>query len=178
MTTTERLNAFAKIAVPICREEKYPPELLLAQWAAESSWGAKPSGRNNVFGMTRAGRHVNFSWIVTREELTAVGIANLSDEERETITSKQLLPNGRFDVRLRRQFAAFNSVEEAVRDQITLIKTGAPYRRAWATYQATKKLDDLTLGVAKVYATDSRYGQLLLAISKQKNVNDAVRANG
>lgn len=177
MTNTERLNAFASVAVPICRELKHPPELLLAQWAAESAWGTKEAGTNNVFGMTKAARHKKWEWVPTREILTGLAIGRLDPDEQARITSKVMQPNGRYEVRLSRRFAAFDSVEAAVRDQIKLIQTGSPYKKAWARYQATGGLSTLIQEVAAIYATDPSYGALLLAISNQKNINDAVKAN-
>lgn len=176
-TKTERLNNFARVAVPICRIESYPPEMLLAQWAVESSWGAAEAGKNNVFGMTKAARHATWEWVKTWEILSAEGIAKLPAEERSRIVSKELRPDGKFKVRLERKFAAFESIQHAILDKINLIKNGAPYKRLFAKYAADGSLNDLIKSVAAVYATDPNYGQLLLTVSKQKNILDAIKAN-
>lgn len=168
------LTAFAKIAVPICREMDYPPEFLLAQWAAESSWGAKPSGENNVFGMTKASRHKGFQWVPTREVLTSQAIGRLDPDEQARITSQLRRPDGKWDVRLSRRFAAFDSVKSAIRDLIELIQTGPPYKKAWARYASTGALPVLIAEVAAVYATDPTYATLVKAIAGQSNVRKAV----
>ena len=46
-----RLNEVARIAVALEAETGCPAQLLVAQWAVESQWGAKPVGHANYFGI-------------------------------------------------------------------------------------------------------------------------------
>ena len=52
-----RLAEVARIAVRIEAETGCPARLLIAQWALESEWGAKPAGAANYFGIKKAARH-------------------------------------------------------------------------------------------------------------------------
>ena len=42
-----RLNEVARIAVDLESQTGCPAQLLIAQWALESKWGAKPAGNAN-----------------------------------------------------------------------------------------------------------------------------------
>lgn len=171
-----RLNEFAAVAVQIERERDYPPELLIAQWAVESGWGSMQSGRNNCFGMTRAARHgENWAWIPTSEVLSQTGIDNLPAEERARVTSQKMRPDGRFDVRLSRQFACYDTFLEGVLDKVNLIENGAPYKDMFAGYRVDRDLNKLIDSVAKVYATDPGYGTLVKTIAAQRNVREAIQ---
>ena len=52
-----RLAEVARIAVRLEAETGCPARMLVAQWALESSWGAKPTGASNYFGIKKAARH-------------------------------------------------------------------------------------------------------------------------
>ncbi|MBI1872442.1 MAG: glucosaminidase domain-containing protein [Acidobacteria bacterium] len=133
-------------------ETGVPARMLVAQWAIESRWGAKPVGDFNFFGIKRAKRHGKGSAVETREVI---------DGE---------------DVRRVCEFADYDSLEESCRDYAWLITHGAPYRAAWQKYQQNSDLCDLVLAVARVYATDPNYGWLALKIVEQPNVVAAIKA--
>ena len=46
-----RLMEVARIAVRLEAQTGCPASLLIAQWALESQWGAKPVGHANYFGV-------------------------------------------------------------------------------------------------------------------------------
>ena len=46
-----RLREVACVAVALEAQTGCPPQLLTAQWAVESKWGAKPVGQHNYFGI-------------------------------------------------------------------------------------------------------------------------------
>lgn len=50
----QRLAEVARIAVRLEAETGCPAQLLIAQWALESQWGAEPAGVANYFGMKKA----------------------------------------------------------------------------------------------------------------------------
>ena len=49
----ERLQQIAKIAVALEAQTGCPAQMLIAQWAVESQWGAKPVGHANYFGVKK-----------------------------------------------------------------------------------------------------------------------------
>ena len=49
-----RLREVARIAVALEAQTGCPAQLMIAQWALESQWGAKPAGHANYFGVKRA----------------------------------------------------------------------------------------------------------------------------
>lgn len=177
MTRAERLAEFAAVAVTIEKSKDYPPQMLISQWALESAWGTKQSGRNNFFGMTKADRHgESWDWADTREVLTNYGISKLDPEERASITSKTVRPDGKFDVRLRRRFASYPTLLAGVLDKVMLIQEFARYSPAFRRYQLSRDVLRLIEEVAQAgYATDPNYAQSLKAIAVQANVLAAIK---
>ncbi|MCC6366860.1 MAG: glucosaminidase domain-containing protein [Bryobacterales bacterium] len=102
----KRLAQVAQIAMRLEAETAIPARMLVAQWAIESQWGAKPTGNANYFGIKRAKRHQKFTTVETREVI-----------------------NGE-DVVCKCEFADYGSLEESCRDYAWLITHGAPYRAA------------------------------------------------
>lgn len=144
--TTDRLREIARLAVAMETGTGVPARLLIAQWAIESRWGAKPVGQYNVFGIKRSARHAKFVDIATREVVAG------SDQH------------------VRVEFADYDSLEDACRDYAWLISQGSPYRAAWKQYQQDRDLNRLIDGVAQVYATDPGYARLLKQIAGQQNI--------
>ena len=62
----QRTDEIARIEA----ETGCPARLLIAQWAMESEWGAKPAGAANYFGIKKASRH-DKCCIVTTQEVVA-----------------------------------------------------------------------------------------------------------
>jgi hypothetical protein len=177
MSLEDRLAAFARVAVAVGRGKGYPPALLISQWAIESGWGLRISGKNNYFGMTRAERHGdNWEWVSTREVLSAYGISRLSESERDKITRTEKRDDGKFDVYLSRRFASYPTLTDAVLDKVWLIQSGAPYRAHFAQYRIDNDLNRLVDGIAPIYATDPNYAALVKKIAAQTNVRAAITA--
>ena len=61
-----RLNEVAHIAVALQTQTGCPAQLMTAQWAVESLWGAKPAGHANYFGIKKAARHEMCCTVTTR----------------------------------------------------------------------------------------------------------------
>ena len=155
MTRAERLDEVARIAVRIEAECGLPAQALIAQWALESQWGAKPCGQANYFGIKAAARHAKTCMVDTQE----------------------VVCHERIDQTL--AFADCNSLEESCRDYAWLITHGSPYRQAWADYQQHRDVQSLVQSVARRYATAPSYGALAGQIAKQENVAAAIaRAKG
>ncbi len=147
-----RLAEVARIAVRLEAETGCPAQLLLAQWALESQWGAKPAGTANYFGIKKASRHEKCCTVTTREVV-----------------------NGKSVVR-DLQFADYDSLEASCRDYAWLITHGKPYAVAWGKYQKNRDLRALIAAVAGTYATDPNYKALATTIAYQQNVAAALTA--
>jgi len=88
-----------------------PAQLLIAQWALESKWGAKPAGNANFFGVKKSDRHEKCCTVSTREVVNGKSVVQDLD------------------------FADYDSLEDSCKDYAWLITQGAPYHQAWAQYQ-------------------------------------------
>ena len=135
----QRLKEVARIAVALEEKTGCPAQLLIAQWALESEWGAKPAGHANYFGIKKADRHKLCCTVATRE---VVGGKSIVQEL---------------------QFADYDSLEDSCRDYAWLITNGAPYHAAWQQYLNDRDLHTLIAAVARVYATDPDYARLTAA---------------
>lgn len=146
----QRLNEVARIAVSLEAETGCPARLMIAQWALESQWGAKPAGHANYFGIKKADRHTKCCNVRTRE----------------IVNGKSVVEN--------LEFADYDSLEDSCQDYAWLITNGAPYRHAWVQYQTARDLNSLIAAVARVYATDPGYTRLAVTIAGQTNVTEAI----
>jgi flagellum-specific peptidoglycan hydrolase FlgJ len=146
----ERLAKVAGIAARLEAETGCPAQLLIAQWALESKWGAKPAGKANYFGIKKASRHQQCCTVTTCEVVAGKSVVQ------------------------KLQFADYDSLEESCRDYAWLITHGAPYRTAWQRYQKDRDLRALIVAVAGVYATDPQYARLAGEIAGQTNVAAAI----
>ena len=146
----QRLREVARIAAALEVQTGCPAQLLIAQWAVESDWGAKPAGHANYFGVKKADRHRKCCTVTTREVV-----------------------NGRSVVQ-KIEFADYDSLEDSCRDYAWLITNGEPYRAAWERYRNGRDLNTLIAAVAQVYATDPNYARLVAVIAGQTDVAQAI----
>ncbi len=149
-TLETRLNEVARIAVRLEQETGCPAQLMIAQWAIESAWGEKPVGHANYFGIKKADRHTKCCTVTTRE----------------VINGKSVVEN--------LEFADYDSLEDSCRDYAWLITNGSPYHAAWELYQQDCNLDAFITAVARVYATDPGYENLVSVVAAQTNVVSAI----
>ncbi len=147
-----RLHEVARVAVALEAQTGCPAQLMIAQWAVESNWGAKPVGHANYFGVKMAERHKLCCRVTTREVID--GQSKLMDLD----------------------FADYLSLADSCKDYAWLITQGAPYRAAWQKYQTTHDLHALIAAVAGTYATDPHYATMVSLIAGQTNVAQAVGA--
>jgi flagellar protein FlgJ len=178
----ERLAEFAKAAVVFERETGYPAAAMVAMWAQESGWGkSMPEDSCNCFGLTYRPRHQGYAWAPTFEIMTPTQVVALDADEKATITSKVARPDGKYHVRLKRKFAKYPTLLDCIRDKYKLL-TGSK-RYADAVNKAIKAKDAeavINAVAAGGWASDPGYAKSLIAISKQRNVLDAInkaRAN-
>ncbi len=147
-----RLQEVARIAVALEAQTGCPAQLMIAQWAVESKWGAMPVGHSNYFGVKMAPRHAMCCTVTTTEVL---------DGEH---------------VKMDLAFADYPSLAESCKEFAWLITEGAPYRAAWQAYQAGGDLHSLIGEVARTYATDPHYAAVVSQIAAQANVAQALAA--
>lgn len=148
----QRLNEVAGIAAALEKQTGCPARLMIAQWALESEWGAKPVGHANYFGIKKADRHTRCCTVTTHE----------------FVNGKSVVEN--------LEFADYGSLADSCADYAWLITNGAPYRVAWVQFQQGRDLGALIASVARVYATDPSYAHLAEAIAGQANVTEAIAA--
>ena len=146
----QRLKEVAGVAAALETLTGCPARLMIAQWALESEWGAKPVGQANYFGVKKAARHTKCCTVTTHEFV-----------------------NGR-PILEHLEFADYDSLADSCRDYAWLITNGAPYHAAWKQYQHSHDLGALIASVARVYATDPDYAHLAEAIAVQANVTRAI----
>jgi flagellum-specific peptidoglycan hydrolase FlgJ len=147
-----RLTEMARAAVALEKQTQCPAPLMIAQWAVESRWGAKPVGHANYFGIKK----------------------NARDPKCCTTETEEVVNGKRVEEEL--EFADYVSLEDSCRDYAVLITTGEPYRAAWERYSNDHDLNALIVAVAAKYATDPGYGALVSLIAQQANVARAIGA--
>lgn len=175
------LAEIARAAVACEKEFGVPAEFTVAQWAAESAWGKKESGKNNVFGVKFLSPSIHpngFTWVATREwfsdkqkELVELGglIRNLKTTGKTAGSAKEYTCEDRF--------ANYASLEEAVADRARMFTTLRRYSPHVEAFKVDKDVNKLIAGIAAAgYATDPGYRTLLQKIAAQKNVVDACAA--
>ena len=145
-----RLTEVANIAVRLERTTLVPAQLMVAQWALESKWGAKPAGQANYFGIKKAARHDKCCTVTTHEVIN--GVSKQQDLE----------------------FADYNSLEDSCADYAWMIANAAPYRKAWAAFLIDRDPLKLLRNIAGIYATDPSYLRLVQQIAGQGDVVQAL----
>ena len=147
----QRLNEIATIAVSIETETHLPAQVLIAQWALESEWGAKPAGHANYFGIKKAARHAKCCTVTTHE----------------TINGKDVIQD--------LEFADYDSLLDSARDYAWLLTHGEPYAEAWRAFQGNGAVRPFVFAIALKYATGLGYARLAVQIADQQNVADAIQ---
>lgn len=143
------LASASQAAIAAERTTGCPRELSVAQWALESSWGAKQPA-NNCFGIKVYAGCYGVQMIDTWE-----------------------VTNGK-KLRERLAFSTFPTLEACFEYHGKLIATGARYRAAWDNYERDLDLDGLIEDISKVYATDPGYSKKLRVILRMPQVVEAL----
>jgi flagellum-specific peptidoglycan hydrolase FlgJ len=116
------------------------PAIVAAQWAGESAWGNRTSGKFNYFGV-KAGPNEPGTMAATHEVI-----------------------NGR-RVAVKAKFKDYNSLEEAIKGRVDFIATNPRYRKA-GYFNARTPLEAVMALKAGKYATDPNYDKLLIKIMR------------
>ncbi len=172
-------DALVPCAITAERRTGFPAEAICAAAAIESSWGARPTGDFNLFGLTKATNpELPGRLVPTHEVLSLSEFAKLPMDERESVTERVDMGHGTYRYSLSRWFPSFPSMQAAVDAYAALItRPGSRYAAAWQAYQRDHKMDALLDGVAKAgYATGSDYGLLLRQVANGSRIAMAVLA--
>jgi flagellum-specific peptidoglycan hydrolase FlgJ len=124
---------------------KIPASVSLAQWALESSWGAKDMGCFNYFGM--------------KARCDARGTPL---DPHVMMPTREVSKSGQ-DYTITAPFRKFASADEAFDEHGKLLATAGAYAKARAALPDADKFADALTGV---YATDPKYGQTLRQIMR------------
>lgn len=121
------------------------PAVVAAQWAIESGWGAKESGKNNFFGIK-----------------ARPGQPGTVRKTREVINGRSVYINDRF--------ADYNTLEEGIAARVAFTKQNKRYERsgyfsARTPYEAAQALQ------RGGYATDPNYANSLAAVIKGRKID-------
>lgn len=121
------------------------PAVVAAQWAVESGWGAKESGKNNFFGIK-----------------ARPGQPGTMRRTREVLNGRTVYINDRF--------ADYNTLEEGIAARVAFTKqnkryTNSGYFTARTPYEAAMALQ------RGGYATDPNYANSLAAIIKGRKID-------
>ncbi|TXG81440.1 MAG: hypothetical protein E6R13_06195, partial [Spirochaetes bacterium] len=116
------------------------PDIVAAQWALESGWGKKQSGKFNFFGIK-----------------AAKGEKGTTVRTREVYSGQNVMINA--------AFKDYASLEEGIADRVAFIKRNPRYTKAG--YFSAKTPYDAAVALQKGgYATDPNYANLLCSIIK------------
>ena len=121
------------------------PAVVAAQWAIESGWGAKESGKNNFFGIK-----------------ARPGQPGTVRKTREVINGRTVYINDKF--------ADYNTLEEGIAARVAFTKQNKRYERsgyfsARTPYEAAQALQ------RGGYATDPNYANSLAAVIKGRKID-------
>lgn len=155
----EFINAVAPIVVPVVVEYGLPPSLCLAQLSLESGFGSSAMAQkgNNYLGRKwRKGDKDAFDFYWSKEEIPDFDPADVEfPEDYEPIPD---MP-GWYNKRSR--FKHYPSIVDCVRDWCKRLTTYGPYVEA---IERAESLEECIEGVARVYATDSRYSLKIFSL--------------
>lgn len=139
----DKKKGFAQVMEAARKAGDPHPEIVAAQWALESDWGKKQSGRFNYFGIKATGNEPG-TYRDTQEEI-----------------------NGR-RVRTKARFKDYSSLDEGIRDRVHFIQRNPRYHKYFEVSTASQAAASLQ---AAKYATDSSYARKLISIIKSNDVN-------
>ena len=122
---------------------KYP-ELVAAQWALESDWGKKPSGKNNYFGLK-----------------AAPGEASSTHNTWEVEGGK--------NVNTSAQFMDFDNPEDSIGTLVT--RWHADYKGYKGVNNANSAGAAADMLLSENYATDPKYAEKLKRIMREQGYN-------
>jgi flagellum-specific peptidoglycan hydrolase FlgJ len=172
-----KLTEATEAAVAAERATGAPAELLLAQWALETSWGDHSPG-NNCVGLKIYPGCYGRQLLTTHEWFTGQELAYfLSNEPGRTATqdasNTTTTERGRMRYIVKDWFATFPTLAACFERRAQLFNMGK-YKIFAEAFKKDRDLVKLIISIAPIYATDPQYGPTLLKIIGQQNVEMAL----
>lgn len=150
MATKEQIAKFHDVYTAAKQAGAAHPEVIAAQWAVESGWGSKPSGKNNLFGI-KAGN----------------GDPNNKEKGTVILTTEEI--NGK-KVKMPQKFRDYDSIEQSIADRIKFTEENPRYRKS-GYFDASSPFEAAMALEKAGYATGSGYGKLLSDVIKSAGID-------
>lgn len=152
-----------------------PCELMVAQWAVESGWGANSPG-NNAFGIKSytgaSGRQLlSTTEYFNQEELQQ--FLRMGEGRTALQIGDKASRGGRRSYVCKDFFATFLTLGDCFQKRADLFGKG-PYKPSHDRYLADKDILGLVRGVARIYATAPNYADVLISILSREEVMSAI----
>ena len=130
-----KIDNFRAVMAAAAKAGDPHPALVAAQWAVESGWGSRESGKYNYFGIKATGN----------EPGTMVPTHEVYNGKRVAVTAK---------------FRDYNSLEDGIAGRVNFIAKNPRYRKA-GYYDAKTPFEAATALLRAHYATDPQYATTL-----------------
>lgn len=150
MATQEQKAQFMEV-LQAAKQAGIPhPEVVAAQWAAESGWGKKVTGKHNYWGVK-------------------AGNGDPNNNEKGTVSWTHENINGQ-NVKVKQKFRDYNSLAEALADRAAFTKRGGRYEKA-GYFDATSPADAARALQKGGYATDPNYANNLINVMRSAGID-------
>lgn len=130
-----KIDNFRAVMAAAAKAGDPHPAVVAAQWAVESGWGSRQSGKNNFFGIKARGN----------EPGTMVPTHEVYNGKRVPVNAK---------------FRDYNSLEEGIAGRVDFVAKNPGYRKA-GYYDAKTPFEAATALLRAHYATDPQYATTL-----------------
>lgn len=145
MPSQEQKNKFYKILTTARKANILHPEVITAQWALESGWGAYESGRFNYWGIKAVGNQKG-RYVITHE----------------VVNKKR--------IKVKAKFRNFSSLSEALMERAKFTQKGGRYDKA-GYFKANSPYEAIVALKNGGYATDPMYVATLISILKSMGID-------
>ncbi|MCW9710013.1 glucosaminidase domain-containing protein [Avibacterium sp. 21-586] len=150
MATQEQKAQFMEVLQTAQQAGIPHPEVVAAQWAAESGWGKKVTGKHNYWGVK-------------------AGNGDPNNNEKGTVSWTHENINGQ-NVKVKQKFRDYNSLAEALADRAAFTKRGGRYEKA-GYFDATSPAEAAIALQKGGYATDPHYAKNLIDVMKSAGID-------
>jgi flagellar protein FlgJ len=155
-TSTE---SFANTMLPYAKQAsadlggKIPPKALLGQWALESSWGKKPSGDYNYFGIK-----ADKNWKGDKKLVTTSETFTASQAKAWVVgmPGREIVSQSGNNYKVKDWFRSYSSIQEAVNDKVDFFKKNPRYQKS-GLFEAKTSEEYFNALKKSGYATDKDY---------------------
>lgn len=150
MATEEQKSRFNEVYQTALKSGTPHPEVIAAQWALESGWGKKQSGKNNLFGIK-------------------AGNGDPNNQEAGTVIWTTENINGK-KVKVQQKFRDYESIDQSIADRAKFTLENPRYRKA-GYFDATSPAEAAMALQRGKYATDPKYANILIDVMKSAGID-------